>query len=45
MGLMSILKKLKEKEKEMRLLILYPFNDVSLLASQHDSIVSGVFDP
>ena len=25
MGLLSILKKMKQKEKEMRLLILYPF--------------------
>lgn len=26
MGLMTVLKKMKQKEKEMRILILYPFN-------------------
>jgi len=28
MGLMTILKKMKQKEKEMRILILYPFTKI-----------------
>lgn len=30
MGLMTVLKKMKQKEKEMRILILYPFLKVLL---------------
>jgi len=31
MGLMTVLKKMKQKEKEMRILILYPFLKVCVL--------------